>query len=63
MRDLGVLEVVRLQHRADGIAVGLEVGRVVGETDIDGAGEGLDMDRLEAVTGRIESIGPFGQRR
>jgi hypothetical protein len=60
--DLGVLEVVRLQHRADGIPIGLEVGRGVSQADIDGAGQRLDIDGLEAMARGIETIAhPAGE--
>jgi hypothetical protein len=62
MGDLGVLEIVRLQHRADGLRVGLEVGRGVGQADIDGAGQRLDMDGPERMARGIETLShPAGE--
>ena len=45
---------MRCEIRLDQIAECTEIGRFLGDADIDIAGDGFAMDRLQAVFGRLE---------
>jgi hypothetical protein len=56
MRELRVGQILRLQIRRERRPIGLEVRRLVGETDEDRAFHRLDVDGLERDTAGIEAL-------
>ena len=56
MRQPGVFEAHRREHRFEHAAEGGEIWRRVGEADVDHPGHDLDMDRTQRMLAGIEAV-------
>ena len=58
--DLGVAQIVGREHGFEPATEVGDVGRIVGEADVENAADVLDVDPRKAVIGRLEGVGHAG---